>query len=294
MIVVPVDFASALVNENGAAGQAWIEALPMTVESLCQRWNLAVEGVPMHGYLGIVVPVRRTAERYALKVSWINESTADEIEALRIWDGNGAVRLLEADPSIAALLLERLDSRRSLEDIPIEEAITIAASLVRRLSVPARGNVPHLSVVAERLAESLLDRWEQLNRPIAQRLVDAARDVAIQLGPEAGSFLVNYDLHYGNVLAGVREPWLAIDPKVVVGDPEYGPAQLLWTRLPDIEREGGLSRHFHALVDQAGLDLPRAQAWTLVRTIDYWLWGLGIGLTSDPVRCAFIASWLTQ
>ncbi|HLZ07354.1 MAG TPA: aminoglycoside phosphotransferase family protein, partial [Chloroflexota bacterium] len=216
---MPVDFASALVNENGAAGQAWIEALPMTVESLCQRWNLAVEGVPMHGYLGIVVPVRRTAERYALKVSWINESTADEIEALRIWDGNGAVRLLEADPSIAALLLERLDSRRSLEDIPIEEAITIAASLVRRLSVPARGNVPHLSVVAERLAESLLDRWEQLNRPIAQRLVDAARDVAIQLGPEAGSFLVNYDLHYGNVLAGVREPWLAIDPKVVVGDP---------------------------------------------------------------------------
>ena len=294
MIQVPEDFASALVNESGAAGRAWIEALPSTVESLCRRWNLVVEGSPLHGYLGIVVPVRRNGEPAALKVSWINESTAHEIAALTIWNGRGAVRLLEADPAIAALLLERLESRRTLHDVPIGEAITVAAHLVRVLSVPARDNLPLLTVVAERLAETFFERWERLNRPIARRLVDAARDVAIQLGPLAGSLLVNYDLHYGNVLAGEREPWLAIDPKVVVGDPEYGPAQLLWTRLEDIERDGGLGHHFHALVDQAGLDLPRARAWALVRCVDYWLWALGIGLTEDPVRCEFIASWLTR
>jgi streptomycin 6-kinase len=294
MIVVPDDFASALVNENGAAGRSWIDGLPRAVESLCQRWNLTVDGPPLHGYLAIVVPVRRNGELCALKVSWINESTAHEIAALKIWNGHGAVRLVEADPAIAALLLERLDSGRSLEDIPIDEAIAVAAQLVRRLSVPAHDNLPHLSDVSERLAITIFERWEQLNRPIARRVIDAARDIAIQVGPGAGSLLVNYDLHYGNVLAGEREPWLAIDPKVVVGDPEYGPAQLLWTRLEDIEREGGLSHHFHALVDQAGLDLPRARAWTLVRTIDYWLWALGIGLTGDPVRCEFISAWLTQ
>src|SRR5947208_3006025 len=97
MIQVPDDFASALVNETGAAGRAWIEALPLTVESLCRRWNLVVEGSPLHGYLGIVVPVRRNGEPAALKVSWINESTAHEIAALTIWNGRGAVRLLEAD-----------------------------------------------------------------------------------------------------------------------------------------------------------------------------------------------------
>src|SRR5205085_1006033 len=109
----------------------------------------------------------------------------------------------------------------------------------------------------------------------------------------AGSLMANYDLHYDNVLAGEREPWLAIDPKVVVGDPEYGIAQLLWTRLEDMEREGGLGYHFDLLVDRAGLDLRRTRSWTLVRIVDYWLWALSIGLTEDPVRCEAIATWLT-
>ena len=36
----------------------------------------------------------------------------------------------------------------------------------------------------------------------------------------------------------------------------------------------------------------KATAWGFVRTIDYWLWGLGNGLTVDPVRCQRIASAL--
>ena len=226
--------------------------------------------------------------------SWVNEYTAHEIAALSFWNGQGAVRLLEAEPHSGALLLERLDSQRSLHDVEVKSAVAIAGHLLCRLAVPAPTNLPLLAAVAAGLAESLPERWARLNRPIAWSFVAAARDAAAQLGPSAGSLLVNYDLHYGNVLAGEREPWLAIDPKVVVGDPEYGVAQLLWRRLEDIGREGGLSNHFHALIENAELDLQRARAWTLVRCVDYWLWALSVGLTEDPIRCNVITTWLVS
>ena len=44
--------------------------------------------------------------------------------------------------------------------------------------------------------------------------------------------------------------------------------------------------------DTAGLDLPLARDWALVRVVDYWLWALSIGLTEDPRRCATLLEWL--
>jgi streptomycin 6-kinase len=292
VIEVPADFAAGIVTLGGDAGRRWLDRLPSLVDDLCQRWHLVVDGAPMHGYLGLVVPVMRGDKQCVLKVSRLDESTAAEIAALTLWNGQGAVRLLAADPAIGALLLERLDSQRSLREVEIGRAVTIAGGLLHRLAVPALNNLPQLTTAAAGLAETLPKRWERLNRPMPRAFLDAARDAAIQIGPSAGSLLVNYDLHYGNVLAGEREPWLAIDPKVVVGDPEYGLAQLLWTRLEEIEQAGGLSYHFSALVDQAGLDLSRARSWTLVRCVDYWLWALSVGLTEDPVRCQAITTWL--
>ncbi len=65
------------------------------------------------------------------------------------------------------------------------------------------------------------------------------------------------------VLAGRREPWLVIDPKVVVGDPEYQIAQLLWWRYGEIE-DGALRRCFDAWVGAADADVGTAQAGTVV------------------------------
>ena len=291
-IQVPDDFAADLVNEAGAAGQAWIDALPAVVGELCGKWGLTIGGAPMNGYLGLVLPVWRGDEACALKVSWPDESTVVEANALRAWNGRGMVRLLESDPVHVALLLERLDHRRILEDVEIGEAVGIAGDLIRRLSVPAPSGLPLLTDVTQQLADTLPKRWEAAGRPMARDILEGARDVARQLGPASASLMVNSDLHYGNVLAGTREAWLAIDPKVVVGDPEYGVAQLLWTRLEDLQRDGGLTRNFDALVERAGLDRQRTVNWTLMRCVDYWIWARSVGLTVDPVRCAIVIDQL--
>lgn len=290
---IPSDFATATVAREGEAGRAWLRALPDLVADLCDRWTLAPDGRTMHGYLGLVIPVRRRDEPCVLKVSWPDESTAAEPHALALWGGRGAARLLASDPMRTAMLLERLNSRLPLRDVELTEAIPIAGHLLRRLAIPVPSGFRLLTDEAQRLAHNLPELWERYGRTMPRRWLDAACEVATQLGPTSGNLLVNYDLHYENILAATREPWLAVDPKVIVGDLEFAIAQLLWTRLEDINANGGLDRFFPLLVDAAALDPARARAWTLVRCVDYWLWGVSVGLTTDPARCEAILTWLT-
>lgn len=294
MITVPENFAKTTIVREGEAGRQWLDHLPRLVADLCAQWDLVIEGAVMHGYLGLVVPVRRGEEACVLKVSWLDTSTVEEAAALTAWNGQGAVRLLAVDAAHGALLLERLDSTHTLADLPIGEAVAIAGALLRRLAIPAPLGIRPLADLAAESVEMMPIRWERYGRPLPRRLLDQACDLARQLGPAGGNLLVNYDLIYEDVLAGRREPWLVVDPKVVVGDPAFGLAQLLLTRLEEIEEQGGLDPHFRTLTAAAVVDFERARAWTLVRTIDYWLWGLSVGLTEDPVRCARIVEWVTS
>ena len=98
-MIVPETFARDTITREGDAGRQWIDRLPRIVADLCQQWQLAIDGAPMHGYLGVVVPVRRGGEACVLKVSWLDESNADEALALTTWNGEGAVRLLAVEPA---------------------------------------------------------------------------------------------------------------------------------------------------------------------------------------------------
>ena len=50
--------------------------------------------------------------------------------------------------------------------------------------------------------------------------------------------MIHGDLHYENVLAADREPWLAIDPKPMAGDPHYEVAPMLWNRWDEVVASG--------------------------------------------------------
>jgi len=71
------------------------------------------------------------------------------------------------------------------------------------------------------------------------------------------------------VLAADREPWLAISPTSLNGDPHYELAPMLWNRWDELAGwvRDGVRQRFYALVDAAGFDEDRARAWTLVRVV---------------------------
>jgi len=295
MIAVPAEFASNVIRSGGDVGRQWLADLPQLIDECCVRWNLTIDGVPLHSHLGLVLPVRQRGDpprSSVLKVSLAKEQTGMEARALAVWDGRGAVRLHASSPDRGALLLERLDGRRSLANLDLGASLPLIGQLLNRLAVPAPPGFPLLSDVAARLIDDIPPRWEQSSRPFSRALMDRTCGLARELGPGAGNRLVHWDLHDNNVMAGEREPWLAIDPMVVTGDLEYGAAPALLRSLDRISSPVDFKRHLAALIDAADLDPERTRGWATIRLVDYWLWALSIGLTEDPVRCATVIDWL--
>ena len=114
---IPDEVVRMNLSANGAAGRAWLGSLPGLVEELTDRWSLTIGPAFAGGAVGFVAPAeRRGGDRLVLKVSFVDEETRHEPDALRHWDGDGAVRLVDAEPARGALLLERLEPGTALGD----------------------------------------------------------------------------------------------------------------------------------------------------------------------------------
>ena len=269
--------------QRGPDWAMWVEGLPATLDGLVDQWELTADGPPGHGHCSVVLPVR-TADRAPalLKVGFPEQESEHEHLALRRWAGDGAVRLLSADPHTRALLLERL-SPTDLTSVPDVEACAIVAGRYGRIHVPPLPQVRPLSSFIERWAEEL--RRLPRSAPIPRRLVEQALTLGRQLCADGDDRLLHTDLHYANVLAADRAPWLVIDPKPLNGDPHYEVAPMLWNRFAEIRSDvrAGVRRRFWTLVDTAGFDPDRARDWVTVRMVHNALWALqnGTGVDRD-------------
>lgn len=252
---------------------------PALVADLLGEWELTTDGTATHGHTALVVPVRTSSGRPAvLKVGWPHEEAEHEHLALQHWHGRGAVQLLRADPHRYALLLERLH-REDLGDLWDVEACEVVGALYARLHVSAPPQLRTLTSYAERWASELVDLPR--DAPLPRRLVEQAAALGRDLSRDEASTgrMVHTDLHYANVLAGDREPWLAIDPKPLNGDPHYELAPMLWNRWDELvgaprSLRDGIRLRFHTLVDVAGLDERRARDWVVLRMMVNGLWRL--------------------
>lgn len=291
MFTVPESYTTQFGTRDGDRGARWLAGLPALADRYARRWSLRPDGPSMHGFVGVVWPVRLADDTPAvLKISWPNDEGVDEATALATWAGDGAVRLLDHDDDDYALLLERLDSGRCLDDEPVDEATAIAGQLFHRLSVPAPASSRRrLTDLAVTWQTSLPATAARLGDPVPPRLLAAAVATCRELGPAAGSSLVNEDMHYFNVLRAEREPWLLIDPKVLAGDPEFGVIPMLWNRYTETGGAQGIQAKFDAFTEAASLDRDLARGWTLVRAVGNWLYGLGDGVDWLTEVCAEIA-----
>jgi streptomycin 6-kinase len=276
--VLPFGLPAGLLAQAalGPGWVAWLDELPRLTASLVEQWQLGYDGPPMHGFCSLVVPVRTNGGRPAvLKVGIPGDENEHEHLALQRWDGQGAVRMLRADPRRRALLLERLHAE-DLTDLWDVEACEIVAGLYSRIHVPALPQLRALTAYVQRWNDGLAGLGDEA--PMPRRLVQQAVSLARDLVADPGSTgtTIHGDLHYENVLAADREPWLVIDPKPMSGDPHYEVAPLLWNRWDEAVGSGQvrdtLRRRFHTVVDTAALDEDRARDWVVVRALHNAFW----------------------
>lgn len=276
-----IDVPEALVASHGSSprGRAWLAALPALVRDLVDRWSLRPDGPVRNGMAGLVLPVVRPDGTPAvLKAQPVTEESAGTALGLRTWNGDGAVRLLDHDPATGGLLLERLDAARPLSAVPDDtEALGILADLLARLTaVPAPAGLRALADVASAMVAQAPGAVPELRREEDRALVRACAAAVAELLDSPGDRLLHWDLHYDNVLAADREPWLAIDPEPLAGDPGFDLLPALTNRWEEVRARGDVPRavlrRFDLLTERLGLDRSRAAGWTLGRVLQDALW----------------------
>ncbi|PKW17251.1 aminoglycoside phosphotransferase family protein [Saccharopolyspora spinosa] len=280
-VVVPAELVATHRKIFGAS--PWIDELPELAEKQLGAWQLCPDGAARHGMVALVLPVvRDDGSAAVLKLQPVTGDTAGEPLGLRVWDGRGAVRLLEHDPVSGSMLLERLATRSlSSVDDDVAAARVLAGLLARLGSVPAPAGLRTLSDVAAGMLTDVPGACARLADPAQRRLLEHCAGVVAELRGEAGDRLLHWDLHYDNVLAGQREPWLAIDPQPLAGDPGFELMPALHNRWDEVGASGDVAgavrRRFEAMVEVLGLDRQRAAGWTLGRVLQNCLWDIADG-----------------
>jgi streptomycin 6-kinase len=248
-------------------GRAWLASLPSVAAECADRWNLVLGDVFPDAYVS--APIAATlgdGTEAVLKLQFPDRETEHEATALLQWDGDGAIRLLAHDPQRHALLLERCTPGTPLSLLGADSALSILTMLLPRLWQPAGPPFRPLAEEASWWADRLERRAREAN-DIPRRLLDAALDALETLPTTPGEpVLLHQDLHAGNVLRAEREPWLAIDPKPLAGEREFGIAPIIRSfELGHGRRE--VRYRLDRLAAELGLDRERARLWALAQTV---------------------------
>ncbi|WJV47892.1 aminoglycoside phosphotransferase family protein [Streptomyces flavofungini] len=291
-IKVPDELIESQYEYAGEAGRAFIAALPARVAEFADRWELKIVGESMYGMAALVLPVRRADGSDAVvKFQVLDEETEGEPVALRVWNGDGAVRLLDYDDATGTMLLERARDGAELSEYaetgPAEtrKAVVILAELLARLtSVPAPPGMRTLGDIAAQMLDDTPAALKAIPDPGERALIARCADAVREVVGEPGDRMLHWDLHFDNVLASDREPWLAIDPKPLAGDPGFD----LWPALDNLFEADEVCWRFDAMTEILGLDRERAKAWTMGRVLQNALWEIEDGrpLPADHLEVA--------
>ena len=196
--------------------------------------------------------VAAAGENAVLKVRSPEDDESDEEgEALELWGGDGAVRLLRRDRSRRALLIERAGediSESGRKRRRPEIAVATGLKLWRPAAEPFRWIGDHVP------------RW--LDNADGHELAPLARELYASLDVSRET-LVHGDFHHHNILRSARGP-VAIDPKPMLGEPEYDVPSFLWNPLWHRMRRDVTERRLAAFA-AAGLDEERMRKWTVIR-----------------------------
>ena len=279
-----LDHLRWLAGETG--GVAWLGALPTLIADCVDRWSLRLATPYADAHVSFTAAATTPdGVVVVLKIQFPHPECEHEGDALRRWDGDGAVRLLAEDPERHALLLEHCDPGVHLGTRP-EIALDVMVDLLRRLAVSAAAPFRSLTAEAAMWVEHLGEPRRTVG--VDPVLVDAAVGLLRELSPPTGdAVLLHQDLHGDNVLAATRAPWLAIDPKPLVGDRAFAVAPVVRSFELGDSRDDVLHR-LDRLTADLGLDRERARGWTVGQTIAW------TGSGEHGAWCQQVARWLLE
>ncbi len=291
---IPENFTQKMIAMYGDKDRSWIEALPHVLDEFSQLWSLSLQQPFELSYNYVAPAIRDDGREVVLKLGVPNRELLSEMHALQVFAGQGMVELLEADFERQIFLLERVRPGVELITVEDDEAVMrVVAQVMRKYWRPVTEERPLLTVEnwTDGLAK-LRPHFHGTTGPLPEYLVDAAEKLFAELIPSQGEqVLLHGDLHHWNILSATRQPWLAIDPKGVIGEREYDTGAILrnpWgKRYTPQEMKRIQSRRVDILCEMLGFERERILGWGMAQAVLSAWWSVEDDGSVEDATLAF-------
>ncbi|HEX9385764.1 MAG TPA: aminoglycoside phosphotransferase family protein [Anaerolineales bacterium] len=304
---LPPEFVSNIQNTFQERGYTFLNALPDMIEEASARWGLTDVQPSSNLSYNFVSFANRGPKQVVLKMGVPESEMRSEMAALRLFNGEGACKLIDYHEEKYWMLLERLKPGMMLSTLEDdEEATHIAADLMQKIWKP----IEHVTLSA---AKSLINMDERpfgrdkrslrvtydnfiqlsdwfdgltrlhamfnggtgpLNEKLVQRVERSVKDFLIE---NHKPVLMHGDFHHFNILSSERG-WLVIDPKGVIGPACYEVGPLLINPWGDLlsgnNYRAMTKRRIDILHERLGFERERIREWGLAHAILSAWWSI--------------------
>lgn len=269
-----IEIPEAVRNKVEAAACAgWLDELPVILDDLASDWRLTIGEAYSGGTEAYVCRVRRHDGTAAvLKVLVPRDPALAEREAavLHLADGDGCARLFAFDAGRQAFLMERLGPSLFDLRLPIRERHDILCDTAARLwRDPADADLPTGAWKARWLADRIERRWELLDRPCSEPVIEQALACAERrrvAHDDERARLVHGDVHEWNTLRAPGGRFKLVDPDGLVAEPEYD-LGIIMREDPVELMAGPPDDRAHRLAARSGLDVVTIREWGIVERV---------------------------
>jgi len=232
---LPGEFSENIRAAFGAKGEQWLLDLPELLEEAVCRWQLTIGHAMQLSYNYVCLAERADKSQVVLKIGVPHREFTSELSMLRFLNGRGCVRLLESNDEKSMFLMERLLPGNMLVSEENDEIRTsIACDVMINLWRPAPSGLPFIQLsdwFAE--IEKIRPKFGGSTGPFPAKIIERIEKLIPELFQNSDhTALIHGDLHHFNILSSERG-WLAIDPKGVIGPPEYECGPFLINPIPD-------------------------------------------------------------
>lgn len=279
-VQIPKSLKATIERVYGESGRQWLVTLPTVLNECRMRWSLELDEPFANLSYNLVIPGRTSAGRdIVLKVGVPCTELLTEASALSLFDGVGAVRLLDHDAARGMLLIERvapgIPVYKLLGDV---EATKSAAALMHQLwrVPPQRHSFPSLAIWFRAFAQ-LRDGFGGSTGPFPSEVIGQAEHQFSKLNASStGDVILHGDLHHENILSSASHGWLAIDPKGICGDPGYEVGSFMLNQLPaeasDAETMNILDQRLSIFSAELEIRRERLAGWAFCHAVLSALW----------------------
>ncbi len=287
---LPRKFTEVILGAFREEGRRWLESLPQIIGEIERNWSVELKAPFPNLSYHYVAPCTFAGNGEAVvKIGFPGEANyiRNERKMLEFLDGRAVNRLLRFDERRFTFLLEKLSPGENLKTVFAgndEKAASTAIEAMRAFwqKPPENHDFPTL--------ESWFDGLTVAeNTDFDAYYLAKARQFFEELNSSNHRMLLHGDFHHENILSAAREPFLAIDPKGIVGHKAYDISVFLlnhanWLKNePDFRRKvAGAIEQFSEAFEIEPLNLRRwvfahsvlSAWWTFEENCENWRLGL--------------------